>query len=147
MKNPYTYLKLLLLTACCVFFMAPPVEAAKAPNCGKDGSGRDVAFCCGKDSNGQPIGTSFDFGPRCDKANANTISTIILAVIDFMAIGVGIAVVGGLTWGGFVYAQSGGDASKVAEAKNIIINAVIGLVLFFILWAGVNFLVPGGLFK
>lgn len=107
-------------------------------------SGIVSAATCGTDSSGKPINTSII---QCDSKGNESITKLVLIVIDFMAIGVGIAVVGGLTWGGFVYAQSGGDASKVAEAKNIIINAVIGLVLFFILWAGVNFLVPGGLFK
>lgn len=84
---------------------------------------------------------------NCTSSSADSISGMLLKIIDFMAIGVGIAVVAGIAWGGLIYAQSGGDAGKVKEAKQIIINAIIGLVLFFLMYAATNFLVPGGLFR
>lgn len=102
------------------------------------------AATCGYTSDGKAIETSII---DCNANNAGSISGMLLKIIDFIAIGVGIAVVGGIAWGGLIYAQSGGDAGKVKEAKQIIINAVIGLVLFFLMYAATNFLVPGGLFR
>lgn len=90
------------------------------------------------------VETSIDFG--CTGDTTNSITNIILYVINFLAVGVGIAVVGGIAWGGWVYASANGDAGKAKEGRMIVINAVIGLVLFLVLWAAVNFLVPGGLF-
>lgn len=102
------------------------------------------AATCGTDADGKPIETSL---LQCTGSSTTSVSAMVLVIINFIAVGVGIAVVAGLALGGFVYAQSGGDASKVKQAKDIILNAIIGLVLFFIMWAGANFLVPGGLFK
>ncbi len=89
--------------------------------------------------------TSIDFG--CKAEGVDTVTSVLLYVINFLAVGVGIAVVGGIVWGGLVYAQSDGDSGKVKEAIDIIRNAIIGLVLFIFMYAIVNFLVPGGLFN
>lgn len=126
-----------------------PTFAEKAPNCGTYKVGEEekhYQFCCGKDADKKPIITSVDFGPACDAEGASSITVIMLYVINFLAVGVGIAVVGGIAWGGWIYASSNGDAGKAKEGRMIVINAVIGLVLFLVLWAAVNFLVPGGLF-
>lgn len=108
-----------------VFLAMAPVVSAASPKCGD-------------------VNTSIDFG--CKGDTTNSIASIMLYVINFLAIGVGIAVVGGIAWGGWIYASSNGDAGKAKEGRMIVINAVIGLVLFLVLWAAVNFLVPGGLF-
>ena len=71
---------------------------------------------------------------------------IIIQVINFLAIGVGIAVVGGLVWGGMMYASSNGDSSKSKQAIKTIVNSILGLVLFMFMYASVDFLVPGGFF-
>lgn len=83
---------------------------------------------------------------QCNSDGGNPVVSLLLQLINFLAIGVGLAVVGGIIWGGLVYASSNGDSGKVQQAKTIIVNAVIGLLLFIFLYAIVNFLVPGGLF-
>lgn len=90
------------------------------------------------------VDTSIDYG--CKEGTTDSISQLMLYAINFLAVGVGIAVVGGIAWGGWIYASANGDAGKAKEGRMIVINAVIGLVLFMTLWAAVNFLVPGGLF-
>lgn len=96
-------------------------------------------YCC------DDVQTSVKF-PNC-KQGETGITSILLMVLDFMAVGVGIAVVAGIAWGGFIYAQAGGDAGKTKEAISIITNAIIGLALFLGMWALANFFVPGGLFN
>lgn len=83
----------------------------------------------------------------CSSKGGNPIIGLLLQIVNFLAVGVGIAVVGGIIWGGLVYASSNGDASKVKQAKAIIVNSVIGLILFFFMFALINYLVPGGLFN
>lgn len=83
---------------------------------------------------------------NCNTTNGNPVTGILIQIINFMAIGVGIAVVGGIIWGGLVYASSNGDASKIQQGKLIIVNSVIGLLLFFFMYALINYIVPGGLF-
>lgn len=81
----------------------------------------------------------------CNTQGGNPAMSIILQVTNFLAIGVGIAVVGGIVWGALMYISSNGDAAKTKQAITIIVNAVIGLLLFIFGWALVNALVPGGL--
>lgn len=110
------------------------------------------AYTCGKDSTGKPIETSIDFTmgnvfkKLCDGSGSSPINALILWVITLMSMGVGIAVVIGIIFGGILYAMSDGDAGKAKEGQQIIVNAVIGLFLFIFLYAAANFLIPGGLF-
>ena len=91
------------------------------------------------------VTTSIDFG--CDKYQTDSISAIIMYVIGFMAIGVGIAVVAGIVWGGVTYARSDGDSSTAKQGMDTIRNAIIGLVLFIFMYAAADFLIPGGAFN
>lgn len=94
------------------------------------------------------VETSVNFNCKTsDKAGENTITALLLTVINFMAIGVGIAVVGGIVWGSLWYITANGNASQAQQGITIIFNSVAGLVLFIFMWALVNFLVPGGVFK
>jgi hypothetical protein len=60
---------------------------------------------------------------------------------------VGIIAVISLIVGGIQYSTSAGDPQKAAKAKGRILNTVIALVAYFFLYALLEFLVPGGIFK
>lgn len=77
----------------------------------------------------------------------NPIFTLLLSVINFLAVGVGIAVVGGIVWGALLYVTSDGDPGKTKQGISVILNAFLGLLLFIFMYAALNFLVPGGLFR
>jgi hypothetical protein len=96
-----------------------------------------------KTASGETIKTSF---LPCRNGTKSPIIDAMVAVINFMAVGVGIAVVGGIIWGGMRYASSNGDASKAKQGVTTIVNAVVGLLLFIFMYAFFNYLVPGGLF-
>lgn len=72
---------------------------------------------------------------------------ILLVVINFLATGVGIAVVGGIIWGGMVYASSNGDSGKSKQAVTVIVNSVVSLVVFIGMYGILQFLIPGGIFN
>lgn len=91
------------------------------------------------------VQTSLDYG--CSAANTDNISVILLYIINFMAVGVGIAVVAGIAWGGLTYARAGGDSGATKEGIEIIRNSIIGLLLFLGLYALMNFFIPGGAFN
>lgn len=124
MKKRYFALALFLLVFLLPFFFAPPLAAT--PNC-----------------NG--VDTSIDF--NCSKNSTDGVSAILMYVINFMAVGVGIAVVIGIIFGGITYASSDGEEAKAKEGREIIANSIIGLFLFIFLYAGANFLLPGGVFN
>lgn len=90
------------------------------------------------------VKTSVDFG--CDPTT-DPVSAIVIAVINFLAIGVGIAVVGGIVFGAVRYTSANGDTSQSQQGIKIVVGAIIGLVLFILMFAILNFLVPGGAFN
>ena len=129
-------LGLVILGAATMVALAPQLAAAAPPSCGKDGSGN-------------PIYTSIDFGSTsklCTGQGASPVTAILLWVINFLAVGVGVAVVIGIIFGGITYAMSDGDSGKAKQGMEIIANAIIGLFLFLFMYAAANFMVPGGLF-
>lgn len=129
----------LLAAAWFVLALAPAPISGAAAECGS---------VAGTDADGKPTSTPIKTSIlECETGSNESISSMVLVFVNYLAMGAGIAVVGGLAWGGFIYASAGGDSGKVKEAKNIIINSIIGLVTFFLMYAAANFLVPGGLFS
>lgn len=84
---------------------------------------------------------------KCDAAGGNPIMNLLVDLLNFLAIGVGIAVVGGIVFGGITYIRSNGNSSVAQQGITIIVNSVVGLLLFIFMYAIINFLVPGGLFS
>lgn len=89
--------------------------------------------------------TFFDWG--CNGADdKDSILTVLVTISNWLAAGVVIAVIGGIIYGAIMYATSAGDASKAKSATEIIRNAFIALILYFLMWAFLQYIVPGGLF-
>jgi len=117
-----------------LLFFAPTTSAACTENKSKG------VYCCGGTQ------TSIDFNCKTNEAGNLSITSVLLTVINFLAIGVGIAVVGGIVYGAVRYITSDGNAAQAQQGISIIVNSVIGLLLFIFMYAIINFLVPGGLF-
>lgn len=101
--------------------------------------------CTDPTEQGNCAKTAFKFG-RCDTASTG-MKCLISEILLFLSVGVGIAVVAGIAIGGITYATSEGNPSKAQKGITIIVNAVIGLVLYLLLFAITNFLIPGGVFS
>lgn len=86
--------------------------------------------------------TSFAFG-SCGTDNVG-IRCMMVEILKFLSIGVGLAVVGGIITGGIVYSTSEGNPSKTQSGIKIISNSILALVLYFLMFAIINFLIPGG---
>jgi hypothetical protein len=91
---------------------------------------------CENDPMGQPTPVIGDI---------NDIWAIGLAIIDILLRLAGMALVGYILYGGFQYMTSQGEADRTAAAKNILLNAVIGLVIVMIAAGLVGFV--GGLIR
>lgn len=85
--------------------------------------------------------TSFNWNAACATTN-----DLVATVIKTLAAVVGVAVVTGIVWGGMLYASSNGNQAKAQQGISVIVNAIIGLLLFIFMLALTNFLVPGGIF-
>ena len=71
---------------------------------------------------------------------------VLLLVINILTGAVGIAAVGGVVYGSILYASSGGNAEQTKKGMETIRNTIIGMVLYALMYAFLNFIIPGGLF-
>lgn len=91
----------------------------------------------------------------CGQAKTNIIKNcgngkglpILVKVLQFalsaLTMIVGIAAVGGLAWAALMYARAGDNEGTTKEAKDLIRNVVIGIVLYGFMIAIIDWLVPG----
>lgn len=80
-----------------------------------------------------------------NSGNKSAIIDLLVTIVNFLAVGVGIAVVAGIVYGGFLYASADTNADQAKRGIGHVRNAVIGLVIFIFMYAIINYLIPGGL--
>lgn len=140
-------------------FMAAPVSAQRNPETGQDlgniqpaqdsGSGdHQVQFDNPEGKNPCGAGetlvkTGVDFGCR---GTGNSVYDLLFAILRFLTIGVGIVAILSLIWGGIEFTASQGDPQTSAKAINRMQSTVIALLLYLMIYAIINWLVPGGMF-
>lgn len=144
-----------IVTLCLAVMMAysPSVHAAHcATIAGADAQER----CAQAEQGGQPTNlapsegkdtadeTAFKFNNKDSDVGIND---LVIEILRFLSIAVGIAVVAGISVGGITYSLGRGNPGQVQKGVTIITNSIIGLVLYFLLFAIVNFLVPGGVLR
>ena len=95
MKKIFSLALIVMALAASLYVMPASAVTYKCPqDAGKnDGNGNKI-YCCGTTQ------TSIDFDCQSNKDSApgaNTVTSMLITIINFMAIGVGIAVIGGLS--------------------------------------------------
>lgn len=101
-------------------------------DCSKDVQYCDPATRCGQtDSAGNAI--------NCD-LGIKYINPLIKAVAAM----VGLAVTASIIWAGIQYATSADDPQKVTAAKQRMLTSVLTLLGFFLFFAFLNWIIPGG---
>ena len=82
--------------------------------------------------------------------DVNSSNSAVLAllqwVIGILTGGVGVAAVAAFIYAGIMYSSADGSAEQVKNAKNIMQNTVIGLVVFAVMAIAIEWLIPGGVF-
>jgi hypothetical protein len=78
-------------------------------------------------------------------AEDNVIFVYMKYIINFLAVGVGIAVAVSIVIAGFQYITSEGNPQKLSGAKNRLFHAIVALILFILMYALLQYLIPGGL--
>lgn len=135
---------ILLGVVLSVTTLALPMTASAAPASGS-GSGNGGS----SGSSGARCGTTktfFNWNCSSTTDDDNAISDVLVQILNWAAAGVVVAVVGGLIYGAIVISSASGDQVKMKSGVSIIRNALIALVLYFLMYAGLNFVIPGGLF-
>ena len=74
------------------------------------------------------------------------IFNILSLVLTILTYGVGIAATLGLIISGYQYLTARDDVGITKKAKTRILQIVIGLVAYAVMWAILQFLLPGGVF-
>lgn len=130
-----------VITSCLLSLVLGGLLLVAAPH--------QAAAACGANE----IETSFSFGgKKCfpkESQNGGATNPIMIGLVEifnFLAIGVGVVVTGGIIYGAIRYITSNGNASQSQQGVTVIVNSVIGLLLFIFMYAILNYLVPGGLF-
>lgn len=126
---------LLAAAAVVVLFSVPAV--AEAPQADGTDGGNTFGQACGVET--VILG--------CSGAGDNPIIRVFMEVFNFFAVGIGILTVAGIILGGIKYATANGNTSQAEQGITTIVNSVIGLLLFIFMFALLNWLVPGGLFR
>ncbi len=70
---------------------------------------------------------------------------LLILVINILTGGVAIAALGGLVYASILYTSSGGNPETRKKSLGIITNVVIGIISFALMWALLNFIIPGGM--
>ncbi len=75
----------------------------------------------------------------------NPIVRLILQFINFLSIGIGVVVTIVIIVGGIQYMTAGPNPQAVSAAKKRITNAILALLAYFLLYAFLQWVVPGGI--
>lgn len=141
MKTMTSYLKKIALPAAMLLAMTPMFVPAT------------VYAACPKGQ--QEISVPVDQGgTKCIPINEtsaeledNPIFFYLRNIIIFLSGGVGLLVVAGIIYGAFLYITARANAGQAQKGQETIINSVIGLLLYIFMFAFLQFLIPGGIFR
>jgi hypothetical protein len=74
----------------------------------------------------------------------NGVWALLMLVVNILTGAVAIAALGGVAYAAILYASAGGSVEKTKKAIEVIMNVIVGIVLYAIAWALMNWLIPGG---
>ena len=134
MKIKQTLISAALLIGIGALFMSPIVSA---DTCVKDAKKNTTFSTSVLPCGGTNSGTVEDSG----------IWGLLILAVNILSAGVGIAAVGGVAYGAILYTTSGGSVEQTKKSRAIIANTIVGIVLYVAMWALLNYLIPGGIFK
>lgn len=155
MKTSLSHLKKFVVAMMAVFIVAwsaVPAFAATNVQCASGQTNKNGVCTCPPGQ--QPVSVPVDSsGSGCVPINSRTtditqnpIFFYLRWFLIFLGGGVGLAVVGGIVTGAFMYITARGNAAQVQKGQTTILNSVIGLLLFIFMYAILQFLIPGGVF-
>ena len=81
-----------------------------------------------------------------DDGKGGGVYEILAVVVDILTYGVGALGTLGLAIASIQYLTAGDSDQKAAKAKMRIYQVVLGLIVYALMWAGLQWLIPGGVF-
>ena len=83
-----------------------------------------------------------DFNCSCDDGQGGAVKETLKLVLNIMTVGIGILAVLGVTIVGIQYLTAGGNEEQVRKSKRRLLEIVIGVVAYVLIYALLNFLIP-----
>ena len=109
-----------------------------------DGKGGTSGVDPDNNNTGTKCGEATTVLINCDGEGVTALGNVLKIAIVVLTTIIGIAAVGGVAWASILYAKAEDNQGNVSEAKTIIRNIVIGILLYGFMIAIINWLVPGG---
>lgn len=78
-----------------------------------------------------------------DFSGENGIKQLLILIVNVLFYGLGAAAVVGVVIAGITYLTARDNEQQVAKAKRRLIEIVIGLVAWAVMWGVLNWLIPG----
>lgn len=104
------------------------------------------AQSCGADGKGVKVSSALGVKNNCVGGAENPIYDLVRVVVQFTVGIFGLLLVLMITYAGFQYIISQGDPNNTKAAKQRIEQAITGLIIFVLMYAILNALIPGGVF-
>ena len=82
---------------------------------------------------------------ECGETAENGIDSLLLLAVRVLVILIGVLGVIGVVISGIQYMTARDDPAQMTKAKNRIIHIAIGLVAYAVMWAFLQWLLPGGI--
>lgn len=81
-------------------------------------------------------------GCVCDDGQGSSITDILTTVVDILTVGIGILAAIGITIVGIQYLTAGGSEEQTRKAKRRMLEIVIGVAAYVVLYAILKWLLP-----
>lgn len=72
---------------------------------------------------------------------------LLVVTINILVALVSVVALGGIVYGAILYTSAGGNMEQTKKGMQIIANVAIGIIAFALMYVGLNFLIPGGVFN
>ncbi len=82
---------------------------------------------------------------NCSSSGSDAIFDILGMVLNIATFGVGAAAVIGILITGYQFMTARENSAVIVKAKNRVVQIVIGLAIWAVIWGIMQFLLPGGL--
>lgn len=141
-----------LLVGSCSFLLGSNVLAKAGDQCGFDvlADGQiccdnvPTTNCCGGVETSIINCTQTGGGNRAENTG---IWGVLLLAINILTAGVGVAAVGGIVYSSILYTTAGGSPEQAKKARTVIVNTVVGMITYALMFSFLNFIIPGGMFS
>ncbi len=86
-------------------------------------------------------------GSYCDDGEGSGVYQILNIILNVLLVGIGILGVLGIVISGIQYLTAADNEQQMATAKKRIVEVVIGLAIYAVMYVALQWLIPGGIFN